>query len=1652
MAQDKRVFIGGMDKDSDPRLIKDGDYRDALNIRNIASMDGTSGSVENIEGNTLVPFSFIDEVDQTIEFTSSSDGQIVVEEVPVEQIFRSQQIIFNGKEEYNVVIAFFMYYQTVTVNSDGSVTLNEPGLVQPSTYIDQPFLSPNPLGSAAYFEWIGNLESTKTTDVIVNNLFGPGAQLSSLNVQDYTTGQMIQIQVESIVDNSGNPLVAGSGTNFVTPITVTYRSLTPNAYFHLNFRSPFSQVDDELWSETITSNNPNGGLWISASSQLVIGSELGFITMDPETDGINFNVDDENTVYSGGLPISTTGATWDLEVNGDEPTDPTVTPDSDNNVNIYTWDDLGNGNININEFVPMTDKVPETGSGGIYEFDPNQSQLTEFLTDTVKGDDIGPVIVTGGGGIVTVISNVSTDFLPSTPMVGKNRSTQRNTAPNLKTYNLLEYYYNSDEVIESAGFSINEGTLTFSGVEVTAGELYTLKAPILSGKAHKLTYDVSGLPSNNAFEFRVFDRFFPGAVSDGAGESFFTSSVNYSYIAIVFRNDFSASDTMTITNLRLLLEKVETDKLTIRFQTTLGIDFNLGFATSEEDLREKLRQGKDVTKVPQWYPGTSLTLTKRTVGNQDDVDVVDSFEYQDLQEQLSEALDNVNDLSDQIDTLTNNHAVELENLNNQLATDASAAAAALDAANDAYSVLQDEKDDIQLSLDSLENIILEIDDVNSEADITTLINEYETNKDDVNQALTNIVANLSEVDSNIISNTALSAQVADLTNKLDEAYALIGLQQDTIFDKDQQIINLANEVSRLEGKLSEANSEINRLKDEVQSLTNELSIAQSQIDSLKIINEQLNLLIESGNLESQANAETIRDLTQRLNEALGLINSLEGTIESQDGEILSLNDVIDILNTRIELLQSQLNTQQSDSESNTQELQEEINQLTLLNNSLTTKLDFADQQIDTLEATIEANSQYVITQAEFNTLQDKYNDLASSFSDLEFYFDELLIQFNQSQANVDDGITQADVDAAFDAGVASVDISNIISEHDQLNTHTSGTELITNGDFKEPVTSWAGENWVFQDGFAISNSRSIGESKGLAQRLDLDIGSYFLNVDTLEISGCNLRVVFLSDKGEVVLKQTIDAKENKIKLIQLARKCKSVIIFVNQDKQESKDYNVVIDEISLKTFSNDGSVTAKLILELLAYINQVDAQTQNLESIVLDQIRTIRSLRNELEQAREDIIEYVQALHSSNDNIVSLASVMLDVISDLGISSTVTAEDVANLTNTFNSEQLSLSEAISSQSNLVNSLTSLLSEVDGSSISSSPNNEKWLLTISGGFPVETSYSMWLFDNAGNQNLLIKNPNIPDLETLDLNDLANQNNNFLQNNGFTLIRGFADMPNQRIQNHLTPASAGVQSGFSQSSEPEWKIIQALNDISGRTNYNNELHRYVDDEFYDGNPNTFYVPFYSPQVEKSFTIKFTFLNYNPRLAVVDTNGNPYSSSSTGDRILGNRGNQRPIATSTSYLENLGVTDGLQIEIEFLGGETGWELYKYKSTLGTLEKINSQQSVPLIVDNTKTWSFNLSNPSDPDYILPGGANTILHIEKIQEAPSSSSRIASDGVESFVNALTLPSYNGQNLNSNSYMNPSSSSDIIMNKSRDIEPDLSAHVLGAKRVSKNKI
>jgi len=53
-SQDKRNFIGGLDRDSDLRLVRNGDYTYALNIRNMSSEGQGVGAIESALGNSLV--------------------------------------------------------------------------------------------------------------------------------------------------------------------------------------------------------------------------------------------------------------------------------------------------------------------------------------------------------------------------------------------------------------------------------------------------------------------------------------------------------------------------------------------------------------------------------------------------------------------------------------------------------------------------------------------------------------------------------------------------------------------------------------------------------------------------------------------------------------------------------------------------------------------------------------------------------------------------------------------------------------------------------------------------------------------------------------------------------------------------------------------------------------------------------------------------------------------------------------------------------------------------------------------------------------------------------------------------------------------------------------------------------------------------------------------------------------------------------------------------------------------------------------------------------------------------------------------------------------------------------------------------------------
>ena len=117
MPLDKRSFLGGMNKDGDVRLIKNPDYIDALNVRAATSVDGTVGSLENIEGNVEVPFEFYSTASET--FFVNDNG--LYEEINAATVFYQKVIRIQGWEQNNSSYNFSLF----SVGPNGNILVGE---------------------------------------------------------------------------------------------------------------------------------------------------------------------------------------------------------------------------------------------------------------------------------------------------------------------------------------------------------------------------------------------------------------------------------------------------------------------------------------------------------------------------------------------------------------------------------------------------------------------------------------------------------------------------------------------------------------------------------------------------------------------------------------------------------------------------------------------------------------------------------------------------------------------------------------------------------------------------------------------------------------------------------------------------------------------------------------------------------------------------------------------------------------------------------------------------------------------------------------------------------------------------------------------------------------------------------------------------------------------------------------------------------------------------------------------------------------------------------------------------------------------------------------------------------------------------------------
>ena len=565
MAQDKRVFTGGMDKDSEPRLIKQGDYRDAKNIRNIASSDGTSGSVENIEGTQEVNYNFIEESQTIVEII---DEHVVQE---VHQKFYYQDLIISQREFLNRPYNFKIWYRVFlgAAQSGGLIAVNN-----------------------GEFSWTGDNvgPNGSATAIYLLGQFGEGG-VSSENIEVQSTGGeplTLHTEVFRGVFNAATNSVTSTDTPFPETLAsggsdcyiIRFIADIPEVQFQLDFSSIYNTYfvsgnDNALpnyWSGTVNEvDYPLG--WFSISSQtppLVILSQNG---MQELLDGqvVEEAVSEDGTPIGGDdNPFSGNGAITEVQmtIGGINPTTP---QDPQNEFKIFSVVENGNGTINAIPFAQDAFNQFESdfNSGDPFEFDGDQTEIAASIHDKLSVPFSTQILVPGSTNgtthtISTLNNNVSTSFGSNTQL-GVVRSSNLSATASANDFQPLESYNSLSSFSSYQDSSVN---FIESNPSVSIlGDAITLQNPVrasfnrelffpvpsgglVKGEVYRIEANISTFSSSgNSITFQTQDgkNVSPAITSTNSSFSFqFEAQDNSEVFKLVVSNNFAEQDTIVV--------------------------------------------------------------------------------------------------------------------------------------------------------------------------------------------------------------------------------------------------------------------------------------------------------------------------------------------------------------------------------------------------------------------------------------------------------------------------------------------------------------------------------------------------------------------------------------------------------------------------------------------------------------------------------------------------------------------------------------------------------------------------------------------------------------------------------------------------------------------------------------------------------------------------------------------------------------------------------------------------------------------------------------------------------------------------------------------------------------------------------------------------
>lgn len=1176
MAQDKRVFTGGMDKDSEPRLIKPGDYRDALNIRNVASSDSTSGSVENIEGNRLVPYDFTEEEINSVQIIDEG----IVAEVPQEEIIYEQILIVSGRELPNTKYSFVAH----SYNEEGE-------LIQI-------------FGTG---EWEGNGNRTASAAYLYSK-FGPNGTLSTgITIINKDTGESGTAHAE--VDFTSTTVLDTGSTG--QPLRITIIADEPNFDFDLDFTSEFSSEFNELWSSTVNEGifGANGHLNITTNGGVYIGSELAFEVADPEE------------IFTGDPlpPISDDVTQWMFEVGGEEPTTG------------QTFD-YETGAIDVFSF---TEKLDETGydvlpffslagglfdSGATYEFDAQQDSISEALTDKFSSLE-SPVLVPGTTNPI-MISDFISSFGYGTKLDGTKSSKFRDGETTSADYFiLLKKFIDRRDFDGSSGpgASISNGEYVLSGEDVAPNKLYRFPISLVKGQSYRITYNVIAIDSGLSFNFGA-GRGVESEIIDSTGVGSFQFTAEVSEKGFYLKTpttSFGVEDDIAIADIQIheLAAELSSSLKTV-IQGGTAFPFSLCFGVSSEAVRLNLEEGIPPTTQIDVIDGSLVArLTNYNTSSSDFVDNSGGSGF--LQDTIADLEADIHGLESQLADLIASHT-------NELAEVTAAAAADADAA-------QTSIDDLEAEVHALENSEFDIHAINSElltavgdnlVDVE-LVSDGSFDKEDDDWDIGSGVSFVKDPDQGgnyvVINNSSL--------------YQDIDIIPGNTYNWSVKVVGSGPGSGSFDIEVGDTSVSVSGVPKVYSSTITPTGIGEGRITinggSYNGSIDDVSLKLQS--IEGLTPAELIgfyNDQIDNLYGALADINSLVSVVDGLDLVNEELSDDIDSQLSEIIDLESQIITLTADlatSEVLAAGYLEDWTNATTAYNTLVDNLNVANQ---TLHSDLETAG---TSSASITTALNDYS-FALSTTDIEVnnIFNSLTLlrdSLNEALANQEDGVTQVDVNAVQTQLDAAEALNQSLQDAIQSDYVPQMTEMLVNdsgstfggyihGDFfggfetDYDITTATGPFRAATDlaesefeikGGVMEFNKSGGhnftsdniQTTGLIDKVpDLTVGTYTLSVDIRSMSDAGDIEIKLQNFSNYLTIATLDnltSGRNSI-TFSVTSDITGYYLTIRTDKEE-----FVLDNLSIAQFPSTFDASLYSTEELIAFSDSMYSVVQTVD-------------------------------------------------------------------------------------------------------------------------------------------------------------------------------------------------------------------------------------------------------------------------------------------------------------------------------------------------------------------------------------------------------------------------------------------------------------------------